>query len=74
MEQRHSPALRIKGNGYDASHHEGEWPALGDIDDALERAGHEAFTKEPPKTVNGWRWVLLRAGRRQVYRPGQGRC
>ncbi|MCW7940726.1 terminal protein TpgA2 [Streptomyces hygroscopicus] len=26
---------------------------MGDIDEALERAGQEAFTREPPKTVKG---------------------
>ncbi|MFI1367507.1 telomere-protecting terminal protein Tpg [Streptomyces griseochromogenes] len=32
---------------------------MGDIDDALERAGQEAFTKAPPKTLKGQIRYLL---------------
>ncbi|MFE7927491.1 telomere-protecting terminal protein Tpg [Streptomyces sp. NPDC057456] len=33
---------------------------MGDIDDALDRAGQEAFTKEPPKTIKGRVGFLMR--------------
>ncbi|MER6958688.1 XRE family transcriptional regulator [Streptomyces sp. NPDC000618] len=33
---------------------------MGDIDDALERAGREAFTKEPPKTLKGQIGYLMK--------------
>ncbi|MER5201087.1 telomere-protecting terminal protein Tpg [Streptomyces sp. NPDC002755] len=33
---------------------------MGDIDDALERAGQEAFTQDPPKTLKGRIGFLMR--------------
>ncbi|QJS98955.1 XRE family transcriptional regulator [Streptomyces asoensis] len=33
---------------------------MGDIDDALERAGRETFTREPPKTLKGQIGYLMR--------------
>ncbi|MFD8396400.1 telomere-protecting terminal protein Tpg [Streptomyces sp. NPDC059680] len=33
---------------------------MGDIDDALDRAGQEAFTREPPKTLKGQINYMLR--------------
>ncbi|MER6124609.1 XRE family transcriptional regulator [Streptomyces sp. NPDC001795] len=33
---------------------------MGDIDDALDRAGQEAFTREPPKTLKGQINYLMR--------------
>ncbi|PAX87151.1 DNA-binding protein, partial [Streptomyces albidoflavus] len=33
---------------------------MGDIDDAIERADREAFTKDPPKTLKGQIGFLLK--------------
>ncbi len=48
MEQGYDPARHIKGG--DAVLDEGE-EAMGEIDDAIERADRESFTRQPPKTL-----------------------